>query len=182
MGNTACAQWYVLTAPELQHHGKHLFTNAAERKEKYTELRARFAKDLYPQKKEEDAQMKINRRPIANPEQPSLPQVTFDEHQQQAETSVKHSLKRVFEGDRKQQPRVTFNLKGNKDNDNTHEMKNRDNGKTHEQKTYRENKINNKKITKETNKDQIVQITKKSTGGKKYITKERLDKYLKYIQ
>ena len=58
----------VLTVPELQHHGKHLFANAAERKEKYTELRARFAKDLYPQKKEEDAQMKINRRPIANPE------------------------------------------------------------------------------------------------------------------
>ena len=42
--NTACAQWYVLTVPELTHHGKHLFANAAERKEKYSEL-PRFAKD-----------------------------------------------------------------------------------------------------------------------------------------
>ena len=29
---------------------------------------------------------------------------------------------------------------------------------------------------------EIVEITKRSTGEKKYITRERLDKYLQYIQ
>ena len=165
--NTACAQWYVLTVPELTHHGKHLFANAAERKEKYSELRARFAKDSHPQKKEEDAQMEKNRQPIANPEQPKLPQVSFDE---QAETSVKHSLERVFEGRRRRRPRVTFKTqdKGNKQGT--------------ERKLVKLEKQNIDTKDTKTKNAEIVEITKRSTGEKKYITRERLDKYLQYIQ
>ena len=125
-------------------------------------MRARFAKDSHPQKREEDAQIEKNSQPIANPEQPKLPQVTFDE---QAETSVKHSLERVFEGRRKRRPRVTFKTQG------------KDNKQGTEHKLVKLEKPNI-----DTKNTQKVEIIKRSTGEKKYITKERLDKYLQYIQ
>ena len=40
--NTACAQWYVMTHSALEKHAKGLFKTMAERREKYSELKAHY--------------------------------------------------------------------------------------------------------------------------------------------
>ena len=71
-----------MTHSALERHAKGLFKTVAERREKYSELNALFAKEKDPDSKKGDKIAMANRIPIDNPQPVVIPSVTFDEHNQ----------------------------------------------------------------------------------------------------
>jgi hypothetical protein len=94
-----------------------MLKSMAEKKEKYSELKAQFAKEKDPDTKKQERAVIANRIPIENPQPVVVPRVTVDEHieqQQHEDARVKYSLSNIFIEEPNDSVKVNFS-KGKSD-------------------------------------------------------------------
>ena len=144
----------------------------AERIEKYSELKAQFAKEKDPDAKNQEKAMIANRIPIENPQPVVVPRVTFDEHieqQQHRDTRVKHSLSNIFIEEPKDSVKVNFSKE-----ESDGFFKEKSNGFFNDNNIKEKSKLN---YEKENKKEDYIRIRNRDTGHIKYVTRDRYNKY-----